>query len=262
MGRPKKSEAVEKPTPETPWYKARIEMHLSRQELSSLAKRAGHPLSTTSITSLEEKGEEVIGKRGLRDQTMAWINYVLGLSEANIDWSTVEPGAPVLVTGEKGQFQLRSVNEDGVVNVFGGERNKEKFRSFEKDRVRLISPTALPPETTASVFETRSKGSINAYGEKILEYFRTNGGAHGTGAIAYNLSLDNGLVTRVIMTLLKSGDLRKVGRGVFELGDGVAPEEAPASTNGSNAKAAVTKDDGEGDKAAATAAPADSTPSF
>lgn len=207
---------------ENSYLAARKALGLGREALSNLAKRAGIKVSTVSIQRLETEGEKAIGSRGLGPDTIAYLNYVLGIGSFEpTDWSSVEKGAPVVVAGEKGSFQFITVNDDGSVMVFG--RN---FRSFDADRVRLVSPTVTPHVASAYLFETRSRGVVNtAVGAHIMAYIMENATQpHNVGTIAYALDLDNALVSRTMGSLAKSGQIVKVHRGVYVL----ASENTPA----------------------------------
>lgn len=215
-----------KPIEETQGYeRSRRELGLSRADVVSYAKRAGINLSAGALQKLEETGER---PRSLSEDGQAWLDYLYGNREADVDWAGVEKGSPVLVLGEKGSFSFQKA-ENGTVSVFGGERNKEKFRSFEASKVRLVSGSAVPSEDQASLYESRGRGSSSVYGEKILGHMRSNGGAHGVGALAYSLGLDSAVVSRVTSALAKSGKIKKVGRGTYTLTSGT--EEAVIDTN-------------------------------
>lgn len=204
---------------------ARIAAGLSKQDVSAYAKRAGHIVSPHSLDRLE-KGETA---RGLGESALGYVQYLYGLVEADITWGSVEKGAPVIVLGQKGDWKYLSSNDDGSLNVFGGERNKEKFRSFTSTSVRLIAATALPSEDSAALFETRSRAGSGIYGDKILSYIQSNPGAHAVGSLAVNLGLENAVVTRVTTALAKAGKLAKAGRGVFTLPQAPAVETSQTS---------------------------------
>lgn len=224
----------------------RKQLGLSRADVSSFALRAGHKLATSAIDRLEKaeadssgvlqttitdkegntKVVPTIGSRGLGDSVIEYINYLYGIGEfGDIDWSSIERGAPVLVHGEEGSWSLSSANDDGTISVFGGKGSTPSFRSFNADRVRLIAPTAMPSEDSAALFESAKRGprgSNSSYAVNVLGYFDKNPGmAHAIGAIAYALGYDNGLVSRTVAGLEKKGELLKVSRGVFVRGDGV-----------------------------------------
>lgn len=203
------------------YLEARKAFGLSREKLSNLAKLAGIRVSPASIKKLEDEGEKAVGTRGLSEQTVGYINYVLGIGDYEAtDWSTVEKGAPVIVSGEKGTFSFISSDGDSV-SVFG-----DKFRDFETSRVRLVAPTALPSEDSAHLFETRTRGDGGYYAKQVLAHMEANPGAQGVGAIAYTLGLDNAVVSRTVAGLIKSGKLSKVGRGVVTLaGNEPTPNE-------------------------------------
>lgn len=209
-------------------YKAaRVAAGLSKQDVSAWAKRAGHVVSPHTLDRIE-KGESA---RGLSDASLSYVQYLYGLTDADIQWTSVEKGAPVLVLGQKGDFKFISADDAGNLTVFGGERNKEKFRSFTPSQVRLVAPTALPAVEDASRFETRGRATSGIYGDKILSYMQSNPGAHAVGALAVNLGIDNAVVTRVTASLAKSGKLSKVGRGVFSLPQADVSEPAPAAAS-------------------------------
>lgn len=214
------------------YLEARKAFGLSREKLSNLAKLAGVRVSPTSIKKLEDEGEKAVGSRGLSADVVAYIDYVLGIGEFdNTDWTTVERGAPVIVSGEKGTFSFISAN-NGSVEVFG-----DKFKEFDASRVRLIATTALPSADSAHLFETRTRGDGGYYARQVMGYIENHADIpHSVGAIAYALGLDNGVVSRTVAGLIKSGKLTKAGRGVVTLGGATAPAEAatevaaPAST--------------------------------
>lgn len=208
------------------YKRARTGLGLSRADVSAMAKRAGHKVSPTSVERLEKKGTEAAGGRGLSFGALGWIEYIYGMSDPAgvVKWPTVERGAPVIVHGEKGTWQLHAT--DGTdITVFGGRHNEERFRTFPADRVRLVALTALPPPETARVFESRYKGSDSVYAAKIMGHIRATPGAHSVGAIAYMLGMNNAIVSRVAADLAKKGDLVKVSRGVFiiPLAEDLAP---------------------------------------
>lgn len=217
------------------YLEARKELGLSREKLSSLAKLAGIRVSPSSIKKLEDDGEKAIGSRGISNEAATYISHVLGLSaDTTTDWSTVQSGAPVLVAGEKGVFSFGSY--DGTnVTVFG-----DKLQTVEASRARLAAHSSVPSADNAHLFEARTRGDGGAYARQILGFISSNPGAHGVGAIAYSLGLDNGVVSRTVASLIKSGKLSKVGRGVVTLADGsgaaeaaLAPSpEAPAEDGG------------------------------
>jgi hypothetical protein len=204
---------------------ARKALGLSREKLSGLARRAGFNISAVTIAKFESEGEKIIGTRGLSEQAADWLMSILGFGDfAEVDWATVEKGAPVVVAGEKGEFSLVSVNEDGSITVFG-----QNFRSFTMDRVRLIAPTALPPVENAAMFETRTRGGGGQYAQTVMTYIQAHPGQpHSVGAMAVALSMDNALVSRTTAALVKAGKLTKVGRGVVRLPITVAAQPAEA----------------------------------
>lgn len=209
------------------YLEARKAFGLSREKLSNLAKRAGVQVSPTAIKKLEDEGEKAYGSRGLSENVVSYINYVLGIGDYQAtDWSTVEKGAPVIVAGEKGTFSFVSANDtDNSIMVFG-----DKFRDFSKDRVRLVAPTALPDVADASLFETRTRGDGGVNARKIMGYVEQHADQpHSIGALAYALGLDSGLVSRTVAALVKSGKLTKVGRGVVTLPDAPAATQASQS---------------------------------
>lgn len=208
------------------YKEARENFGLSREKLSGLAKRAGIAVSAQSIKKLEDEGEKAVGGRGLNDQVVGYLNYVLGIGDYDAtDWASVEKGAPVIVSGEKGTFSFVSADEKAVT-VFS-----DKFRYFSTDRVRLVAPTALPPVESAALFETRTRGSGGKYASQIMGYVEAHADIpHAVGSLAVALGLDNGVVSRVVASLVKSGRLSKVGRGVVSLPStavSAAPQEAP-----------------------------------
>lgn len=212
------------------YLEARKAFGLSREKLSNLAKLAGVRVSPTSIKKLEDEGEKVIGTRGLSAEVVGYIDYVLGIGtfEAT-DWSTVERGAPVIVSGEKGTFSFISADEAGNVSVFS-----DKFRDFSGDRVRLVAASATPSAQDAHLFETRTRGDGGVYARQVIGYVEQHASQpHSVGAIAYALGLDNGVASRTVAGLVKAGKLVKVGRGVVTLPDsGIhspSPQEAPAA---------------------------------
>lgn len=224
------------PEPTTPYYLARKEYGLSREKLSNLAKLAGVRVSPTSIKKLEDEGEKAIGSRGLNEQVVGYLSYVLGIGQFEAtDWSAVEKGAPVLVSGEKGSFSYIS-SADGNVTVFG-----DKFKTVPADSVRLVAPTATPSESSAALFETRTRGDGGFYARQVMSYVEQHSTQpHGVGAIAVALGLENGLVSRTVAALVKAGKLTKAGRGVVTLGNtseapAEAPAEAPVNEDGTDA---------------------------
>jgi hypothetical protein len=221
------------------YLKTRLDLGLSRADVSAMAKRAGHNVSQSSIDRLEKKGTAAVGGRGLPYGAVGWIEYLYGMSspEGVVKWPAVERGAPVIVHGEKGAFQFQGVNNDGSIAVFGGRRNEEKFRAFPVGRVRLVALTTLPPPELSRVFESRHKGSDSAYAAKVMAHIRDTPGAHSVGAIAYMLGMNNAIVSRVAADLAKKGELVKVNRGVFVLPcppvDEDLGEDAPTFSAGS-----------------------------
>lgn len=208
------------------YKEAREAFGLSREKLSGLAKRAGIRVSAASIKKLEDEGEKAVGTRGLGDDVVGYLNYVLGIGEFEAtDWSSVEKGAPVVVSGEKGTFSF--VSSDGTnITVFS-----DKFRYFEANRVRLVAPTALPSEDDAALYETRTRGDGGVYAKQILGYVNQHPEMpHAVGALAYALGLDNGLVSRTVAGLVKAGKLTKAGRGVVTLPSGSAAPTAPEAS--------------------------------
>lgn len=212
------------------YLKTRLDLGLSRADVSSMAKRAGYKISPSSVERLERRGPAALG-RGLSSGAVGWIEYIYGISdpEGIVDWERVERGAPVIVHHEKGAFQFQGVGEGGIT-VFGGRRNEERFHTFPADRVRLVALTALPPPETARVFESRFKGSDSAYSQRIMNYVRANPGAHSVGGMAWTLGMNNAVVSRVAAELSRRGDLHKVQRGVYVLPAQVAPPEEEAAS--------------------------------
>jgi len=204
------------------YLKTRLDLGLSRADVSAMAKRAGHKVSPSSIDRLERRGADAVG-RGLSWGAVGWLEYVLGISDPAgvVDWAKVERGAPVLVHHEKGAWQFHAA-DGGDITVFGGRRNDDHFRTFPAARVRLIALTALPPPETATVFEARYKGSDSAYATRILDHMRSVPGAHSVGGMAWTLGMHNAVVSRVAAELAKRGALIKIQRGVFVLPDRAA----------------------------------------
>lgn len=196
------------------YQEARKAFGLSRDTLSSLAKRAGINISAIAIARLEKEGEKALGTKGLGPEEVSYLNYVLGIGEdIDTDWSIVEKSAPVIVAGEKGTFSFVSANEDGSITVFG-----TNFRSFAADRVRLIAPTALPPVENAAMFETRTRGDGGRYAKGVMTQIQAHPTqAHSVGALAYALGWENALVSRTVAGLVKAGKLVKISRGVVKL---------------------------------------------
>lgn len=209
------------------YLEARKAFGLSRKKLSNLAKLAGIRISPASIKKLEDDGEKAVGTRGISADAVAYVDYVLGLGSAEpTDWTNVEKGAPVIVSGEKGTFAFHSFDGSNVT-VFS-----DKFRYFSADRVRLVAPTALPAPENAHLFETRSRGDGGVYAKQVMNYVQANASQpHSVGAIAYALGLDNGVVSRTVAGLIKSGKLTKVSRSVVTLAAAEASAEAPAAAS-------------------------------
>lgn len=207
------------------YLEARKAFGLSREKLSNLAKLAGIRISPASIKKLEDEGEKAVGTRGISADAASYIDYVLGLGgTSDTDWSSIAQGAPVLVSGEKGVFAYHSTDGESIT-VFSG-----KFQNFSSDRVRLVAPTALPSAENAHLFEARTRGDGGAYAKQVMNYVQANAGQpHSVGALAYALGLDNGVVSRTVAGLIKSGKLTKVSRGVVTLAGAPAPAEAPMS---------------------------------
>jgi hypothetical protein len=212
------------------YKQTRVDLGLSRADVSAMAKRAGHNVSQSSVDRLERRGSAAMG-RGLSPGAVGWIEYLYGMSDPAgvVRWAGVERGAPVIVHHEKGAYQFQGVNGDGSISVFGGRRNEEKFRSFPAARVRLVTPTALPPPESAAVFEHRYKGSDSAYAQRIMNHIRATPGAHSVGAMAYMLGMNNAVVSRVAAELAKKGHLHKIARGVFVLPEPTKPVSPPTS---------------------------------
>lgn len=203
-------------------------MGLSRADISALARRAGFSISTTTVNRLEDRGRGVAG-RGLSEESLAWLESLLGLRDQNADWSVVEPGAPVVIEGEKGNWQFQSFSEkSATVKTWGGEHNRERFREFPEVAVRLVAPTTLP-DPAAPVFHMKRGGGVKGLTQaaRVLAHMRETGGAHGVGAIAYSLGLGSITASKVAAHLVREGQLKKVGRGVF-----VLVEDPPPVSNG------------------------------
>lgn len=196
------------------YLEARKELGLSREKLSSLAKLAGIGISPASIKKLEDDGEKAIGSRGISNEAATYIAYVLGLStDATIDWTSVQAGAPVVVAGEKGVFSFGSYDGSNVT-VFG-----DKLQTVEASRARLAAHSSVPSADNAHLFEARTRGDGGVYARQVLNYVASHGDMpHGVGALAAALGLDNGVVSRTVAGLIKSGRLVKVSRGVVALG--------------------------------------------
>lgn len=220
------------------YLKRRLNLGLSRADVSAMAKRAGHNVSQSTVDRLEHNGSGAIG-RGLSHGALGWLEYVYGIAERAgvVKWPTVERGAPVVVFHEKGSWQFHAVDGDDIT-VFGGRRNEECFRTFPEDQVRLIALTALPPPETAQVFAKRYKGSDSAYATRILTHMRKTPGAHSVGAMAWTLGMHNAVVSRVAADLAKKGTLTKLQRGVF-----IIPEEPV--THSSEVPCPAIDEDGE-----------------
>lgn len=204
------------------YLEARKELGLSREKLSSLAKLAGIGISPASIKKLEDDGEKVIGSRGISNEAAGYVSYVLGLStDATIDWTSVQAGAPVVVAGEKGVFSFGSY--DGTnVTVFG-----DKLQTVEASRARLAAHSSVPSADNAHLFEARTRGDGGVYARQVLNYVGLHADMpHGIGALAAALGLDNGVVSRTVAGLIKSGKLVKVSRGVVALGAAEDASEA------------------------------------
>jgi hypothetical protein len=217
-----RAEAIKEEHPVTDgetYLKTRLDLGLSRADVSAMAKRAGYSVSQSTIDRLEHKGPAAIG-RGLSPGALGWLEYVYGISDPDgiVDWARVERGAPVVVHHEKGAFQFHAA-EEGEITVFGGRRNEARFQTFPVDQVRLIALTALPPPETARVFESRYKGSDSAYARRILDHMAGTPGAHSVGGMAWTLGMHNAVVSRVAADLAKKGRLRKIQRGVFVLAE-------------------------------------------
>jgi hypothetical protein len=238
----------------------RHSLALSRAEVVSLVLRAGHKISASGLTKLEEavpntsgtlistieskdgstKTVETVGSRGLSEDTVAYLDYLYGLGEFDTpEFSSVERGAPVLIVGEAGQWSYSSTNEDGSVQVFGGKGNIASFRSFAPEKVRIVAMTALPSEDQASLFASSKRGprgSSGINGSEILAYFDKHAGiGHAVGAVAYALGLDNAVASRALAALEGKGELAKVARGTYirstpneaaaaEIDSSIAPE--------------------------------------
>jgi hypothetical protein len=194
---------------------ARESLGLSREAVSSMARRAGIKISATSLKKLEDEGAAATNGRGITVEAVTYINYLFGMGEVEpTDWTQVEKGAPVLVLGEKKKsFHFVARQDDGSVQVFG-----DSFRSFNQDRVRLVAPTALPPIESAGLFETRSRGTAARNGDEVMSYVEKNPDiAHGIGSIAYAVGKDNATVSRAVTALVAAGRLTKVKKGTVTL---------------------------------------------
>jgi Na+-transporting NADH:ubiquinone oxidoreductase subunit NqrF len=53
------------------------------------------------------------------------------------DWAAIEPGTPVKIAGERGEFVFRKVDRNGDVEVFGGSSGRLMVRTFRADRLRV-----------------------------------------------------------------------------------------------------------------------------
>lgn len=214
------------------YQKSRLHLAFSKAKVSALAKRAGYTVTESAISRLESIGGEAVGprKRDLTFAAVAWLEYLYGMSDPAgiVDWSTVEPGAPVVIHGETGTFAFHAVENDGHLTLWGGRRNKERYRTFPPMRVRLVSPTAMPAEELASSYRIRERGADIGYGLRIMDYMRAHPSAHSIGSLAYTLGLDNAAVSRVAAALAKKGELCKVHRGVFVLAE-ESPETVKAA---------------------------------
>lgn len=210
---------------------ARKALGISRDKLSNLAKLAGIQVSPTSIKKLETEGEKAIGSRGLSDQVVGYLSYILGLGTFEAaDWSSVEQGAPVIVTGEKGVFSFVSANDESVT-VFGNT-----LRTFSVNDARPAASSGVPSASSAHLFEKRTRGDGGLYAKQVLGYISARpGDPQAVGSIAYALGLDNGVVSRTVAGLIKAGKLSKAGRGVVILAN---TSEAPAAAEAPAAPAA------------------------
>jgi hypothetical protein len=207
------------------YLEARKSLGLSRETLSNLAKLAGIRVSPTSIKKLEDDGEKVVGTRGVSNEAAAYVGHVLGLSAGSTDWNVVQGGAPVIVNGSKGVSSF--VSFDGVnVSVI----NDGKLQTVASSEARAAANSAVPSADNAHLFEARTRGDGGVYSKQILNFVSNNPGYHGVGAIAATLGLDNGVVSRTVAGLIKSGKLDKVSRGVVTLGTGSAASEAPVES--------------------------------
>jgi hypothetical protein len=212
------------------YLKTRLDLGLSRADVSAMAKRAGYSVSQSTIDRLEHKGPAAIG-RGLSPGALGWLEYVYGISDPDgiVNWAKVERGAPVVVHHEKGAFQFHAA-EEGEITVFGGRRNEPRFHTFPAERIRLIALTALPPPESARVFESRYKGSDSAYARRILDHMAGTPGAHSVGGMAWTLGMHNAVVSRVAADLVKKGQVKKIQRGVFVLADDRDVPEQPVES--------------------------------
>ena len=203
------------------YLEARKSLGLSRETLSNLAKLAGIRVSPASIKKLEDDGEKVIGTRGVSNEAASYIGYVLGLADANADWSAAQSGAPVVILGGKGVASFISTDGDSVT-VFA-----DTVKTVTVGEARLAANSSVPSADNTHLFEARTRGDGGVYAKQILNFVNNTPGYHGVGAIAATLGLDNGVVSRTVAGLIKSGKLAKVSRGVVTQGDGsAAPETA------------------------------------
>lgn len=209
------------------YLEARKALGLSRETLSNLAKLNGIGISPASIKKLEDEGEKVVGSRGISNEAASYVNHVLGLSaDTGTDWNSVTAGAPVTVLGERGVQAFSSFDGENVT-IFG-----DKLHTVSASSVRLAANSSVPSSDNAHLFEARTRGDGGVYARQILNFINNTPGYHGVGAIAATLGLDNGVVSRTVAGLIKSGKLTKVSRGVVtQVAGGVVPEASVESTD-------------------------------
>src|SRR5688572_13119473 len=200
------------------YLEARKAYGLSREKLSNLAKLAGIRISSASIKKLEDEGDKAVGGRGISTEAVAYLDFVLGLGAAEpTDWSSIQQGAPVLVNGQKGVYSFVS-EADGQVTLLNG-----KIATVASDSARPAARSGVPSAENAHLFEARTRGDGGTYARQVMNYVQSHAEQpHSVGAISYALSLDNGIVSRTVAVLVKSGKLEKVSRGVVKLAGGEA----------------------------------------
>lgn len=195
----------------------RLGLQLSRVRVSAMSKRAGHFMTESAIKRLEVEGSRLAGSRNYPATTLAWLEYVLGISDPTdaVDWAAVEKGAPVLVHGEKMLYSFQAI-ADGGITLWGGPRSREAYRTLPLDAIRLVATTATPPPEIAYLYpSSKGNGVDSAYGKRILEYMNAHPGPQSVGGMAYTLGIDNMAVSRVAAVLVKRGQLVKIQRGVY-----------------------------------------------
>lgn len=53
------------------------------------------------------------------------------------DWTQIDPGTPLKIVGERGQFVFRKIDQNGDVECHGGSNGRAMIRTFNANRVKI-----------------------------------------------------------------------------------------------------------------------------